>query len=88
MKITVPKVKEKMIAVSLFLVLWATKFLPNKMSKLLVSQNSITLLRNHWSRPYKLDAKRVSPNIMPVRIKKKTSRMSLKLLDISARGRA
>jgi hypothetical protein len=73
----VPRVREKVIAVNLFLALCATKFLLIRINMLLLSQNNNILLKSHYRRPWKLVAKRLKPTRSPARIMKKTSRISL-----------
>jgi len=87
MKITVPRVIEKMSAVSLLRVLCAIKFFPIKFFMLLDSQkrNSLTII--HCRMPYRFEARSVSPDRSPTINRKKMFRISLKLPEIRAKGR-
>ena len=85
-RITVPRVSEKIMAVSLFLTLWAIKFLTISVFMLPFSQNSNTLHSSSCRKPYKLEARSVSPVSRPSNINKKMFNINLKLDEIKARG--
>jgi len=86
-KITVPKVNEKISAVSLLRVLCAIKFLPIKIFMLLDSQKRSIRTMSHCRMPYRFEARSVSPDRSPTISRKKMFRISLKLPEIRARGR-
>mgnify|MGYP002810716150 CR=1 FL=1 len=86
MNITVPRVREKIIAVNLLRVVCDTRFLLIRIIILLVSQKSKSLQSTHYTMPCRLEAKSVSPNNSPMSCKNKMFRMRVKLLEIKANG--
>jgi hypothetical protein len=64
------KASEYIIDVSLFLSLWATRFLRRRPFMLVFSQNKNILLKSHSRMPCKLKARILSPTIRPTKIRK------------------